>query len=480
MIFLQILAGVMLLSLASVQIIHTFYAIGFLRVYRKNMGIAGVEEKNNDTFPKIRASVIIPEKDEDLDILKRSIESSARLKWDREFLEIILVADDSRDRRTLIEDLVDMISRDTKTKIITIYREKPAGGRNGAINEAIARSSGEIIAIVDADTTLSQDFLLRAYEKMISEKCDAVVGRWIGRSYFRSRIGYALTASTTFIQTLLYYGRSSWGFYIVPLGSGTVFRREIFSNIGPIDHDIVQDDYWIGIKMFRSGLKTCYEDNALVEVLVPSTYTAFKVQQSRWAYGAMQAVLRGFKLIIRARDSIVRKLELILYALQYIPALVLLIITPLFYLSYAVIRPSEDPVLQVSSLLYLWIASSILYVAFYIAILKIRAGAPILRSLKWLGTSSATSSVLTPVLGLSQLKALANPKRYRYKVTPKGDSEKMRTRIKDLIPEILFSLVVFIGFTASIVLHHIGVFIVSGAMLASYLYVAFSVGSSSI
>lgn len=470
---LEIFTGVILLSLMSVQLLHLLYAYGFIRFFKSHNSSEKILDLRNNRIrelPRVRATVIIPEKNEELEILRRALEGVANLDWEREFLEVILVSDDPRDRWGEIDNLVHKLSALTKTKIVSLFRESPTGGRNGAINEAILRSSGDIIAIIDVDSIPSKDFLLKAYKRLSSNECDAVVGRWQGFSYYSTRIGEALATSTIFFNSILFYGRSSLGLYVIPLGSGTVYRRKVFYDVNFIDHDIVQDDYWIGVKMFSKGLKTCYEDSALIRVMVPSTYQAFKIQQSRWAYGAIQASIRGLSYIVRARDKLLKKIELLIYAFQYIPTLILSIIIPVFTLAYITIRPSQDPAIHLLPLLALWIISSTTYVIVYVAVIRRRIKISIFKALKRLGTSSAITSTLTPSVGLSQIRAFFKLREYRYKVTPKGRAEKIFSNVRELVLETLYTILLSAGFITSLILHHIGTLIVLGAFLSSYIY----------
>ncbi|MGC9009502.1 MAG: glycosyltransferase [Sulfolobales archaeon] len=475
---LEILTLSVLLSSAFIQSLHIFYGLGFLIRCRAEKCYSNNRYYSNNSIDRFvrnhpRISVIIPMKNEDLNIVRKTLEKLAELEWNKESIEIIVASDDPVDRWKIIEDLINDISIKYKVKIWANFRENPVGGRNGAINEVIKKCSGDLILILDADSIPEKDFLLKLYNKVRTEKCDAVVGRWIGYSYFKSKIGEALSASTDFIGSLLFYGREYWGFYIVPLGSGTLFTREVFDKIGLIEYDIVQDDYWIGLKMFGKGLKTCYEDTAVVKVMVPSTYRALKIQQSRWSFGAVQAGLRGINIVRAARDKLYRKFEIILYAFQYLPT-ILTAYSPIAYaVAYIFIEPNTDPILNIFPYLIMWIMVSLFYAIIYYHIITVRRGSVGLRGIKWLGTSSALLTSLSPFIAYNQLRAIFRKRIYSYRVTPKGSLEKNIYGLSDIFIEAIILLILVISTVKMFLMSHFLSILFVAMFIASYAYTIF-------
>ncbi|MGC9148243.1 MAG: glycosyltransferase [Sulfolobales archaeon] len=473
---LEILTVSILFSSAFIQGLHIFYGLGFMlrnkvNKYYNNNQYYSLTTHFIKNYPKV--SIIVPIKNEDLDIVRKTLEKLAELEWDKESLEIIIASDDPVERWKSIEDLSTDISTRYKVKVWVNFRENPVGGRNGAINDVIKKCNGDFILILDADSIPEKDFLLKLYSKARTKNCDAVVGRWIGYSYFKSRIGDALNASTDFISSLLFYGREYWGFYIVPLGSGTLFSRDVFDRIGLLEHDIVQDDYWIGLKMFSKGLKTCYEDTAVVKVMVPSTYMALKIQQSRWSFGAVQAGLRGISIVMAARDKLYKKLEILLYAFQYLPT-ILTAYSPIAYaIAYIFIKPDTDPIANILPYLIIWVMISILYAITHYYIITTRRGNVGLRSMKWLGTSSALLTSLSPFIAYNQLRAIFKRKIYSYRVTPKGSLEKNFSILSDISIETIILLILIISTINMFLMRHFLSILFVAMFIASYTYTIF-------
>ncbi len=433
---MEIIGILPLISIASymvIQITHIAYSIGFWRYGGGGSGYipdryADIDLNSVDAT----ASIIIPVRNEPPYILERTLRELSRIVWRRDRLEVIIVSDDSdEDLRRDLRRLVSKAGEEFGLNIDIVFRSRPVAGRAGAINEGIRRSSGGIIFIIDVDSIPSPRALFEAYRYIERYNCSCVVLRWVGYYELATRLASALSTIMSYIVSILYRGRSGLGLKVIPLGSGTIYRRSVFDKVGMWDHDVVQDDYWMGIKMITRGLKTCYIDHEHVRVLVPSTYPAFKIQQSRWAYGSIQALRKGFRMIVGSRFiSSVDKADLILYGLHYLPTVVsiaTLIVYPLALIAvyHGFIDVSRDPMQAIVPVFLSWIALSALYTVNYIKIIHHRDPSESLyRVIKRIGTASAVTLASSIEVSMNFIQGLFSD-RYRYSITPKGVKEEM-------------------------------------------------------
>ncbi len=424
-----------LISIASymlIQATHIAYSIGFWRYRDGSSHLSNTHADINHDSVDAAASIIIPVRNEPPYILGRTLRELSRIVWRRDRLEIIIVSDDSdEDLRRGLRKLVYEACKEHGLNIRIVFRDRPVAGRAGAINEGIRRSSGDIIFIIDVDSIPSPRALIEAYRFIERYSCSCVVLRWVGYYELATRLASALSTIMSYIVSILYRGRSGLGLRVIPLGSGTVYRRSVFEAVGMWDHDVVQDDYWMGIKMITRGLKTCYIDHEHVRVLVPSTYPAFKIQQSRWAYGSIQALRKGFRMIMGSRFiSAVDKADLVLYGLHYLPTVVsiaTLIIYPLALIAvyHGLIYASRDPMEAIVPVFLSWIALSALYTINYIRIIHHRDPSESLyRVIKRIGTASAVTLASSIEVSMNFIQGLFSD-RYRYSITPKGVKEEM-------------------------------------------------------
>ena len=463
---IEIVAAISLIASASIQALHIFYSLGYNRYsflfYTKHrygsddiLGFA----------PYI--TITIPVKNEDPYILRQTLESCLKIEWPRDRIEILVISDDPMERREEIRKAVeDLQSYGNNVKLI--FRDKPGNGRVGALNLAVREARGDILLLLDVDTKPSPGIARKAVE-MISGGCDAVVFRWRGYHTFDTRLARALSTAMEFIVGSLYRGRAGIGCHLVPLGSGTAYRRNTIIEVGSWDSGIVQDDYWMGIKLFEKGLRICYCDDEYVKVLVTSTYRAFKIQQCRWSFGAVQAIRKGMGKIISSRAPFWKKIELVIYGLQYTPTIAIAISTYI-YPTLLIFHKGIDPLEGILYIFISWLAISIIYIIRYIRMAMKRQDLHLIEAIKRLGTSSAATSSLSFHIAINQIQGMLLDK-YRYTITPKGSKERLYGGIGLLeTPEILSIVALTIGIAISIIRSYILSTIWLLLLLSGYIY----------
>ncbi|MEM4971263.1 MAG: glycosyltransferase family 2 protein [Sulfolobales archaeon] len=463
---IEVIAAASLIASAFIQALHIFYSLGYSRYnhfkYRYNNSDT---ISNSNPYPYI--TIAIPIKNEDPNILRETLESCLKIEWPRDRIEILVISDDPVERREEIRKAVEDL-RGHGNAIKLIFRDKPDGGRIGALNLAIKEARGDILLLLDVDTKPSQGIVRRAVD-MISGGCDAVVFRWRGHYTFDTRLARALSTAMEFIVGSLYRGRAGIGCHLVPLGSGTAYKRSALIDVGGWDSGIVQDDYWMGIKLFERGLRICYCDEEYVEVLVTSTYRAFKIQQCRWSFGAVQAIRKGIGKIRASKAPLWKKLELMIYGLQYIPTIAIAISTYIYPI-LLIFHIGPDPLESIPHIFILWLIISIIYIVRYIEIVMKRQNLQLIEAIKRLGTSSAATSSLSLHIAINQIQGMLLSK-YRYTITPKGSKERLYNGIGlSEMPEILSIVALSTGIAISIIKGYILSTIWLVLLISGYIY----------
>ena len=99
--------------------------------------------------------------------LDRCLESISRQRYDD--LDIVVVDDGSTDRSgSICDEFAKMDSR------VRIYHKKN-GGLSDARNYGIKKAKGEIVAFVDSDDYISEDYVGTMYDEMVRKNADVVV-----------------------------------------------------------------------------------------------------------------------------------------------------------------------------------------------------------------------------------------------------------------------------------------------------------------
>jgi len=255
-------------------LIYTSWIILFFIPKKREKIIRKLKSKNN--FPRI--SVIIPAHNEER-CIKATIESVLNAKYPSE-REIIVVNDGSKDRT---EKIVKEISKKNKeVRLINIEHS----GKANAINHGIKKAKNEILVVLDADSRVKDDALIKIVEPFFDEKIGAVSG--IIRAIEERKI-------LVWFQDFEYILSSAWRFlcnnldatYILP--GFAAFRKEALIKVNGFSTDTFSEDFEIGLRLRKAGFKLEMTD-AIIYTKVPETLKGLMKQRMRWGKGTLQVI----------------------------------------------------------------------------------------------------------------------------------------------------------------------------------------------
>lgn len=151
--------------------------------------------------------------------------------------EIIIINDNSTDNTDEIiskYQLTNSKIKYFKTKYLSLTK---------SYNFAVRKSRFEFITKVDADDMLEKNFLKDFFEQLKKNEYDFIYGN-IKVSDSLGRFKFIKKQKKNFINSFFNY----------PLGSGTIFKKKLWQQIGGFDEKIkYQDDYdfWLKIKKIK-------------------------------------------------------------------------------------------------------------------------------------------------------------------------------------------------------------------------------------
>jgi len=371
--------------------------------------------------------IVVPVKNEPIELVRGCVAYLDRVLKDLDRdIALYIVSDDD-------EKYVDKLRNSLKglelrLPVVVVRRGGP-GGRVAALNYALYDVvKEELMVILDVDARPSREFFEGLLE--CSEHSDVCVGHWVGYWTVGTRIARALAFSTDIAATALYKGRQSLGLLVFPLGSGTLFKTNVLKAVGGWEHGTLQDDVIIGMKLHGVGYRISYSSKAIVRVLVPSSYRAFRIQQLKWAYGALESLKYSFKYLSR-KTGFLRSLEARLYTLQYLPAITTLLASTIIpALAIALSTDVTFPTLVIAGIV------PTIYTLSILKTFRQKYGSSI-RVLRILGTTSAIGLVVAPVVAKGVILGVLG-KKLRAPVTPKGlkDRENYREYLEEYLTAI--------------------------------------------
>jgi len=272
-------------------------------------------------------------------VVQRLIESAVKLDYPRDRLQIQVIDDSTDDTTDRAAKLVDSFGK-AGVNIELHHRQHREGYKAGALGNAIRHATGEFIAVFDADFVPDPDFLLKTVPHFIgNQRLGMVQARWghlnPDDSQLTAAQSIALDKHFAMEQTV----RHRANMYPKFNGSGGVWRRKTVEDSGGWLSDTVCEDLCLSTRAILRGWKFRFLNDVVAPAELPTTLSAYKNQQARWAKGSTQCLVKYGPSILRDQDhSILARSYALLSMAGYTTHLLLLILllvqVPLIFLGF--------------------------------------------------------------------------------------------------------------------------------------------------
>ena len=197
-------------------------------------------------------------------------------------------------RTWLLDDGADPALEQLAASIGIGYLTRPnrRDDKAGNVNAALARTSGALIALFDADHAPTPDFL----EQTLGYFADARMGFVQTMPTFcNSQESWVARAAAE--TTLDFYNAISLGMEQIGsttmMGSNSLIRREALESIGGYKPGLAED-LATSLELHAGGWHSAYVAEPLAPGLAPPDLTAWFTQQLKWARGVFEVMLTTF------------------------------------------------------------------------------------------------------------------------------------------------------------------------------------------
>jgi len=232
-----------------------------------------------DTLPSV--DVYIPTYDEAIEVLEKTITGALCLDYPN---FNVWVLDDGR--RPWLKDYCEAKG------VGYITRPDNSHAKAGNINHALKNTSGEYVALFDADFIVQRDFLIRTIGFFSDPKIGIVQ---VPHTFYNPdpmqtnlALRKALPDDQRFFFEAIMPSRDAWDAASC-CGSNSLTRREALRSIGDaLPTQSLTEDMLLSLMLLRNGYITRYLCEPLAFGLAPEGLQAFFIQRRRWARGAMQ------------------------------------------------------------------------------------------------------------------------------------------------------------------------------------------------
>lgn len=358
------------ITLLVLSVYYLIYNIGTLTLViiaarrisketRWPVGFSSIEVFSNPMTPTV--TVLVPAHNEEAGIVA-AVDSLRNLRYPA--LDIVIADDGSTDRTlaVLIEafDLVPMpISsgdesilqegatlaeyQSTSGARIHVVSKESIGRRADAVNAALRVATGELVCMIDADSMLAPDALLRLALPFIDDPRVVAAGGTIlpanGMTFQGGNpVGYALPKKWIERFQVIEYlrafllGRSGWsgrnGLTIIS-GAFGLYRREAMISVGGLTAESLAEDADLLLSVHSEAVEAkrpysvVFDARAVCWTEVPSRLDQLKSQRIRWAQGLDEILVKFRKLVFRPRYGVLGNLALPwLFLYEYLAPLV--------------------------------------------------------------------------------------------------------------------------------------------------------------
>ncbi len=304
-------------------LIYVFHTFVMIILYRKNSTFPQKIKKKLDFYPFV--TIQLPVYNEQY-VIERLISAVCKIQYPKEKMEIQIL-DDSTDETTEIARKIGEKYRKQGFDIKLYHRNERKGYKAGALREGLAHSKGDFIALFDADFIPPTEFLLTTLPYFMDEKVAAVQGRWghLNDSYSFLTRGQALGLDAHFVieQTV----RNRNGAFINFNGTGGIWRREAILDAGNWEYDTLTEDLDLSYRAQLKGWEIIYLKDLICYGEIPTDINGLKIQQHRWAKGAVQTAKKILPKVLRSPLPLFTKFEAFVHLTNHFTYPLVLLIT---------------------------------------------------------------------------------------------------------------------------------------------------------
>ncbi|EJO5347867.1 glycosyltransferase family 2 protein [Clostridium botulinum] len=290
-------------SLASIWmllLVNIILALSGYRYYLKTLKTELKKIKDED-YPKV--SILVPAHNEEK-VIGRTVKSILLLNYSKDKMELIVINDNSSDGTRKILENIQREYKYYKFKIINTDSITGGKGKSNALNIGYKHSSGDFIAVYDADNTPDKNALKYLMQTIIQdENLGAVIGKFRTRNKDRNILTRFINIETLSFQWMCQAGR--WNLLNLCTIPGTNFlvKRHVIEKLNGWDPNAIAEDTEISFRMYELGYKIRFVPSSITWEQEPETLKVWFKQRNRWAKGNIYVLLKYLKNMFKGNSK---------------------------------------------------------------------------------------------------------------------------------------------------------------------------------
>lgn len=289
-----------LVSIWMLLFVNIILSLAGYRYYLKalNNELKGLE---NEKYPKV--SILVPAHNEEK-VIGRTVKSILLLNYPKDKMELIVINDNSSDNTKEILKQIQKEYRSYNFKIINTDNITGGRGKSNALNIGYKHSSGDFIAVYDADNTPDKNALKYLMETIIEDEyLGAVIGKFRTRNKDRNMLTRFINIETLSFQWMCQAGRWNLLNLCTIPGTNFVVRKNIIQKLNGWDPKAIAEDTEISFRIYELGYKIKFVPYSVTWEQEPENLKVWFKQRTRWAKGNIYVLLKYFKNIFKGTSK---------------------------------------------------------------------------------------------------------------------------------------------------------------------------------
>ncbi len=297
--------AIVYLLLIAVFAIYGVHRYWLLFLYYKNKHKKPHPGASFEQLPRV--TVQLPMYNEKY-VAERLIDAVCAIRYPRELLEIQVLDDSTDETFDIVRKKVELV----KAKgydIVLLHRTDRTGYKAGALQDGLKASSGEFVAIFDADFIPAPNILEDTIHYFTDAKIGLVQSRWghINRNYSMLTEIQSIFLDGHF--TIEHGARSRSGRFFNFNGTAGVWRKKAILEAEGWQHDTLTEDLDLSYRAQLRGWRFIFVEDIISPAELPVDMNSFKSQQHHWTKGAIQTCLKLLPMIWRSKVPLKNKVE---------------------------------------------------------------------------------------------------------------------------------------------------------------------------
>jgi len=246
--------------------------------------------------------VFIPTYNEDSKLLANTVAAAKAMDYPQDRMEVWLLDDGGTLEKRNSTDIVTAKAAQARQRELQelsaalgaryLTRERNQSAKAGNLNNGLAHSHGELVAVFDADHAPARDFLKETVGHFAKDPKLFLVQTphfFINADPLERNLRTfdVMPSENEMFYGIIQRGLDRWNASFF-CGSAALLRRKALEETDGFSGLSITEDCETALTLHAKGWNSVYVDKPLIAGLQPVTFASFIGQRSRWAQGMMQ------------------------------------------------------------------------------------------------------------------------------------------------------------------------------------------------